>query len=90
MSGEVEAVPADLARGLERELAEAKRKEADWQMLADLTQRDLDAERALADRLAGDVSALRGILADLDAYGTMGDASLAAWKAARREAGDPP
>ncbi len=83
MSGEVETVPADFARGMERELAEAKRKEADWQMLADLTKRDLDAERALADRLAGELQWWGDYCGD-NAPASI-DRSLAAWKEARRE-----
>jgi hypothetical protein len=94
---EVESVPAEFARQLERELADALEQVAilrsDEKRLAEFTKvyrlradeadDKLDAERALADRLAGELQWWGDYCGD-NAPASI-DLTLAAWKEARRE-----
>lgn len=52
------------ARELERELAEARKQLADWQVLQATTEQELAAERALADRLARELQSWSEIAGD--------------------------
>lgn len=76
---------------------DARKLEADWRMLADLAEQKLQQERQLADRLA---DCLETVLSGYDDAKEIAPINgheawestqaLAAWKAARNEAVNPP
>ena len=77
-------VLSTFARQLERELADWKVLQASTQAMLEQAERDLDAERALADRLA---ETMRQIADGCNDAWCRDDATvaLASWKEARHE-----